>query len=435
MPSSSSSPPSGLPRTPEGWQWRRLSDLVAVIVDNRGRTAPTAESGIPLIATNCIKEDGLFPVFEKIRFVSDETYANWFRGHPEPDDVIIVNKGSPGQTCLVPDPVGFCIAQDMVALRADPDQLTADYLLAALRSPLAKDQIAAYSVGTTIPHFKKTDFDKLWLPVPPLAESRRIGELYHLVGEKLELNRRTNRTLEAMARAIYKSWFIDFDGHEELAESEIGPIPRGWEVVRLGGLCRKIGSGATPRGGKSAYVETGTNLIRSQNVYDFEFEWAGLVHLRDNDAHRLRGVAVERDDVLINITGDSILRTCIVDPAVLPARVNQHVAIIRPEPPLPPQIVHLHLVHPRMKSWLLGHSAGGTRKAITKGHLEGVPVPLPPRQELVRMGQHLVPLYEKRAANWAESRTLAALRDTLLPKLVSGEIRVPEAQDAVETAS
>ena len=100
-----------------------FKDLLVEIVDNRGKTCPTANAGIPLIATNCIKNDVLYPVFEKVRYVDQDTYDNWFRGHPEPDDMIFVCKGSPGRVAWVPDPINFCIAQDMVAIRADKSKV------------------------------------------------------------------------------------------------------------------------------------------------------------------------------------------------------------------------------------------------------------------------------------------------------------------------
>src|SRR5690554_8224647 len=94
-----------------------LTELVDAIIDNRGKTVPTVESGIPLIATNCIKEESLFPSFEKVRYISQNTYDTWFRAHLEPFDILFVNKGTPGRSCLVPDPVNFVAAQDMVGLR------------------------------------------------------------------------------------------------------------------------------------------------------------------------------------------------------------------------------------------------------------------------------------------------------------------------------
>ena len=139
-----------------------LSKTTKFIVDNRGRTAPTENYGIPLIATNCINNSDLYPKFENIRFVSKETYKNWFRSHPMPGDIILTLKGSQnGAVCLVPDSVYFIIAQDMVALRADENVIDPLFLFAALRSKSVQYQIENLDVSGVIPHFKKSDFDKL----------------------------------------------------------------------------------------------------------------------------------------------------------------------------------------------------------------------------------------------------------------------------------
>ena len=104
-----------------------------------------------------------------------------------------------------------------------------------------------------------------------------------------------------------------------------------WNWIRLGDCCEKIGSGATPKGGKDAYLEVGPyRLIRSQNIYNDGFSPSGLVFISDEQAQKLDGVAVQQDDVLLNITGDSVARVCLALAQYLPARVNQHVAIIRP---------------------------------------------------------------------------------------------------------
>lgn len=111
-----------------------ITELLSFIVDNRGKTVPTAPSGHKLITTNCVTNNTLFPVYEKVRYLSDETYNIWFRAHPLPGDILFVNKGTPGRVCLVPDPVDFCIAQDMIALRADNNKIYSKYLFAVLRS-------------------------------------------------------------------------------------------------------------------------------------------------------------------------------------------------------------------------------------------------------------------------------------------------------------
>ena len=109
-----------------------FADLLSNIVDNRGKTCPVEETGLPLIATNCVKNDTLFPAFEKVRYVNTETYDTWFRGHPKPDDIIFVCKGAPGNVCWTPNPVNFCIAQDMVAIRADEKIIDPKFLFALL---------------------------------------------------------------------------------------------------------------------------------------------------------------------------------------------------------------------------------------------------------------------------------------------------------------
>lgn len=169
-----------------------LPSVLLTVVDNRGKTVPTAPSGHKLIATNCVRNENLYPVYEKIRYLSEETYRTWFRAHPEPGDIIFVCKGTPGRVCLVPDPIDFCIAQDMVALRANPKIVYNKYLLAVLRSFQIQEQILSTSVGDVIPHFKKSFFDQIMIPIPNMDIQKSIGDFYYTISEKTELNKKIN---------------------------------------------------------------------------------------------------------------------------------------------------------------------------------------------------------------------------------------------------
>ncbi|MBO7926309.1 restriction endonuclease subunit S [Pseudoalteromonas sp. K222D] len=189
-----------------------FKDLLDNIVDNRGKTCPVESSGIPLIATNCIKDNSLYAEYERVRYISDETYKTWFRGHPEPEDIIFVCKGSPGRVAWAQNPVPYCIAQDMVAIRANKSVIDSKFLFALLRSPQAQKSILNMHVGTMIPHFKKGDFSNLYFDIPSDLEYQKwAGETYFSFSEKIELNKQTNQTLEQMAQALFKSWFVDFD--------------------------------------------------------------------------------------------------------------------------------------------------------------------------------------------------------------------------------
>ena len=175
-----------------------LPELLSFIVDNRGKTVPTSDGGNHvLIATNCIRNENLYPSYEKVRFLSEETYRNWFRAHPIPGDIIFVCKGTPGRTCMVPDPIDFCIAQDMIAVRANPKLMYNRFLLVVLRSREIQEQIANTSVGDVIPHFKKQFLDQLLIPVPPMEVQRKIGDLYFALALKEELNKEINENLAA----------------------------------------------------------------------------------------------------------------------------------------------------------------------------------------------------------------------------------------------
>ena len=154
-----------------------------------------------------------------------------------------------------------------------------------------------------------------------------------------------------------------------------------WRKVKLGDCCTKIGSGATPKGGATVYIDSGTSFIRSQNVYNLAFDYNGLTHITEEAAQRLAGVTVREEDVLLNITGDSVARTCIVPPQVLPARVNQHVSILRTNKEIiNSRYLNYYLASPHMQAYMLGLAVGkgASRNAMTKNMIENFEVPCPP---------------------------------------------------------
>lgn len=188
-----------------------------------------------------------------------------------------------------------------------------------------------------------------------------------------------------------------------------------FQLLQLGKACSKIGSGATPRGGKEAYRGGATSLIRSQNIYNDRFVYDGLAFIDDDQADELRNVVVEDGDVLLNITGDSVARCCQVDPAVLPARVNQHVAIIRPKAEiLDARFLRYSLVSPTMQARLLAlASAGATRNALTKGMLEALDIAAPLLPEQRAIAHILGTLDDKIELNRRRNQTLEAMARAL----------------------
>ncbi|WP_250657076.1 restriction endonuclease subunit S [Alkalimarinus coralli] len=189
-----------------------------------------------------------------------------------------------------------------------------------------------------------------------------------------------------------------------------------WPTVKLGDYCNKIGSGATPRGGASVYMDEGEIcLIRSQNVYNEGFNPNGLVYIDEEAAKKLKNVTVEENDVLLNITGDSVARVCLAKSNFLPARVNQHVAIIRPdEKEFDSRFIRYLLASPAYQNILLSIAAvGATRNALTKGMIENLDVVKPPIEQQIEIADKLEALENKIDINSETNQTLEQIAQAL----------------------
>jgi type I restriction enzyme S subunit len=215
-----------------------------------------------------------------------------------------------------------------------------------------------------------------------------------------------------------------------------GDLAEGWAAVSLGSITTKIGSGATPRGGSTAYAASGIPLIRSQNVYFDAFRDEGLVFLNREQASALDGVRVEKGDVLLNITGASIGRACVAPARMHDARVNQHVAIIRPRAgTIEPLLLAMYLESPTIQIRINTEEYGVTRQALTKGWIEELHVPVPPPNEQCRIIEKVEVLLEQvRRAKERLERVpliLKTFRQSVLAAACSGELVDPVAQAGV----
>ena len=214
-----------------------------------------------------------------------------------------------------------------------------------------------------------------------------------------------NDNLVETLKAIYKECFSD----------------KQLEMRSLLDLCSKIGSGATPRGGKEAYHNEGISLIRSTNVYDYFFSYSDLAHIDEAQANALSNVIVQRNDVLFNITGVSIARCCIVPDDVIPARVNQHVMILRPYwGEFMSYYLMFTLCDSKCKSQLLGiGQSGSTREAINKQEMETFSIPVPTLPEINAFGEKAARAYSQIRNNDKEIAALTEVQSVLLSELSS----------------
>lgn len=403
-----------------------LTDVLEFIVDNRGKTAPTAETGIPLIATNCIRNTELYPVFEKVRYVSQDIYQNWFRSHPQPGDIIFVNKGTPGRVCLVPDPVSFVIAQDMMALRVNEDIIDGNYLFAVLRSPQFQHQIEQLHVGTLIPHVKKGDLDKLLIPLPSREIQEAIGATYFSLSYKIELNNRINKILEEMAQALFKSWFVDFEPFQdgEFEDSELGPIPKGWRVGSLDEIADFLNGLAMQK-----FRCEGDNYLPVIKIKELNQGFT------DSNSDRARTDIPDRyiirdGDVVFSWSGTLLAKLWTGGVGGL----NQHLFKVTSDS-FPKWFYYQWVLYHLEEFRSIAKDKATTMGHIKRSHLSNARVIIPDEESLAMLSETMEPIMNQIVDNSLQSNALIALRDTLLPKLMSGDVRVPLNEAEAEVAA
>jgi type I restriction enzyme S subunit len=289
----------------------------------------------------------------------------------------------------------------------DTEKLLPEYLMLWFSRPEFDRYARFKSHGSVREVMDWEEMCKVELPVPDIEKQRKIVKAYKTITDRIALKQKINDNLVATLQIIYKKMFL---------ESQNTYITK-----PLADLCSKIGSGATPKGGKAAYFDKGISLIRSMNVFDYFFSYTELAHISQIQANALANVEIQQADVLFNITGVSVTRCCVVPDDVLPARVNQHVMIIRPyKGKNMSYYIMCTLCTSENKAKLLGiGQSGSTREAINKQELERFEIPVPSDEELERFGEIATKIYALIFSNTNEIRMLCDMKDTLLTKLSS----------------
>jgi type I restriction enzyme S subunit len=289
------------------------------------------------------------------------------------NDIVFARTGATtGKSYLIVKPPMAVFASYLIRLQIlDKNLLAPKFLSFFFQSERYWNEIQKGSTGSTQGGFNASKLAEISVPIPTLPEQQRIVAILDHAFDAIDTAKaNTGKNLQN-ARELFETSL-----NRVFANSGID-----WEEKPLGKVTTKIGSGATPLGGERSYSQIGISLIRSLNIYDSGFRRKGLAFIDEKQADNLSNVNIEKQDVLLNITGASIARCCIVPDNVLPARVNQHVSIIRLMNNIVlPEFVHYALISKINKEKLLniGEKGGSTRQALTKAIIEDFPIKYPP---------------------------------------------------------
>ena len=379
------------------WKKIKIKDVLSMVVDNRGKTPPTQKNGYKLLEVNAISPTSKFPQYQLVRkFVSQDVYDSKFRkGHPNIGDILVPTVGTLGAVSYVNEP-DCCIAQNVVALRTNSKICNRDFLYYILCDKNTRMRLLNLDIGGVQPSIKVPHLLNLDIFIPSLSEQNKISELLSCLDDKIELNNKINANLQQQAQAIFRSWFVDFEPFQngEFVESELGPIPKGWRVgclselvaVKYGKDHKKLADGPYPvygSGGIMRYVE--------RPIYTKE------------------SVLIPRKGTLNNVIylNEPFWS---VDTMFYTEMKMENVA--------------KYVYHFVSGKDLASMNSGSAVPSMTTDILNSMKLVIPTAEWLEKFEQILLPLYSQMFQNAAQSKTLAQLRDTLLPKLMNGEIEV-----------
>ena len=287
------------------------------------------------------------------------------------EDILMSLTGNVGRVGLFPkELLPAYINQRVCRVKSNNEnELTNRYLFHYFNSNVFENKAIQNSVGATQLNLSTTWLGNLEIPLPPLPQQKAIAEQLDKAQELIQYNEQLIEKYDELQQSL----FLDMFGDPVLNE-------KGWEMGILNEHTSKIGSGATPRGGSKSYKTSGISLVRSMNVYNARFEYKNLAFINDKQAELLNNVELKENDILINITGASVARSCIVPKDVLPARVNQHVSIIRTTDAINPIFLNSLFISEVYQRNLLkiANINNSTREAITKVQLELLEFILPP---------------------------------------------------------
>lgn len=337
-------------------KYKRLGDIATYINGYPFKPEDRGTTGLPIIRIQDLTGnaydlgfyDGNYP--ERIEINDGDVLISWSASL----GVYVWNRGK------------ALLNQHIFKVAFDKCAVNKQYFVYAVQHKLQEMETKAH--GATMKHIVKKDFDNTVIPFPTLEEQEEIAKIINHASGIIFARQQQLQKLDELIKAR----FVEMFGNPVVNN-------KGWNVSDLGQLTIKIGSGATPKGGKEAYQTDGISLIRSMNVHNGKFEYKELAHISDEQAARLENVAVEENDVLLNITGASVARSCVVPTNVLPARVNQHVCIIRCKDSIMPDFINSLLIDDNYQDllWSIAGS-GATREAITKQQVESLQIILPP---------------------------------------------------------
>lgn len=328
-------------------------------------------------------------------------------------DIIISARGTVGELAIIPS--GMAFNQSCYGLRAK-DFVDSCFLYYLLKQSV--NILKHNTHGSVFDTITRETFENISVKLPPLPTQQKIAAILSSLDDKIELNNKINTNLEQQAQALFKNWFVDFEPFG-------GKMPEGWKECKAEELCTVVTKGTTPTTLGKKFTDSGINFIKGESILDnHTFDLQKISHIDDETNLMLKRSIIQPNDILFTVAG-TLGRFAFIDETLTPANTNQAVGIIRANPEIiSPYYLYSFFIGNWHNDYYTKRIQQAVQANLSLGTIKSLPIIIPDSQNLNKYTNLIEPLFRQMKQLENENIKLADLRDTILPKLINGEIEV-----------
>ena len=391
-----------------------FEDIVLQKIDNRGKTPPVFSAGYPLLEVNSLSRNRLYPDISKVsKWVNGETYASWFRQYLEKDDILFSTVGTIAESAIIPAEPIYAVAQNILGFRFKSEIIDPKYALYLMRSSWFINQITGRTIETVQKSIKWSDMRGIKINLPDLDTQEKIAAILWSLDEKIELNRQMNETLEQMGQALFRHYFID------------NPEAEKWEKVQLGDYL-KVVRGLSYKGSFLSDDDSDNPMINLGSfAVDGTYNGGNIKYY--NGEYKERATVLSGDLILANtdmtqerVVLGSVLRVPDLSGTIL---FTHHVYGLR-ELQLPKEYLYYLLKRPQFRERAQGFATGTTVLFMPAEAITKLSFKLPGTKTMNDFVHVATDISDIKELVRTQIQTLTTLRDTLLPRLIDGKVKV-----------
>jgi type I restriction enzyme, S subunit len=401
----------------------RLGELISEMIDHRGKTPKKLGGdwtyyGIPVLSAKNIKNKKLSRL-EEIRFIPKEMADKWMPIKLRQNDVLITSEGATlGEVAILQQEKNYCIGQRLFAVRCDVELLDPYYFYYFLVSDRGQNEIFARATGSTVEGLRQNEVEDIVIHLPLIEIQKKIGMILRTLDDKIDNLQTQNKILEQIVQVVFKSWFIDFDGVKEFEDSELLKIPKGWEVKQIKDFC-KVRRGASPRPvGDPKYFGGTIPWIKIADVTKLLSPYIFSTKETVTEEGAQKSVHLQEDSLIMSNSGT------VGKPIFLGRNgcIHDGWLYFQDIKEISQEFLYFHLLTLTAHLNLIGD--GTVQKNLNTDMVGEQEIIRPTKDYLDSFLKFSKVFLQTIKENQIKINTLTAIRDTLLPKLMSGEVRI-----------